>query len=77
MTGAIIGDLAAWLYDTEKEVDHATRLYSLKMDKEDWYASHFMAKLIFSLRNGATKKEAALVEHLFWGIILTLCISFI
>lgn len=53
----------AWLYDTEKEVDHATRLYSLKMDKEDWYASHFMAKLIFSLRNGATKKEAALVEH--------------
>lgn len=53
----------AWLYDTEKEVDHATGLYSLKMDKEDRYASHFMAKLIFSLRNGATKKEATLVEH--------------
>ena len=54
----------AWLYDTEKEVTNAAQIYSLKMDKEDWYASHFMAKLIFALRKGATKKEAAMVEHI-------------
>lgn len=54
----------AWLYDTEKEVTNAAQIYSLKMDKEDWYASHFMVKLIFALRKGATKKEAAMVDHI-------------
>ncbi len=52
-----------WLYDTEQETRSAYRDYSLYHDKEDWYAGAFMCLLIFALRHGASKKEAASVEH--------------
>ena len=42
----------------------AYSLSCLSDDKEDWYAGAFMCLLIFALRHGASKKEAALVEHI-------------
>lgn len=53
-----------WLYETEQETRTAYQRYSLYDDKEDWYAGAFMCLLIFALRHGASKKEAALVEHI-------------
>ncbi len=52
-----------WLYDTEQETRSAYRDYCLYDDKEDWYAGAFMCLLIFALRHGASKKEAASVKH--------------
>ncbi len=53
-----------WLYDTEQETRDAFREYGLNDDKEDWYAGAFMCLLIFSLRHGASKREAASVKHI-------------
>ena len=53
-----------WLYDTEPETRIAYQRYSLYDDKEDWYAGAFMCLLVFALRHGASKKEAAMVEHI-------------
>lgn len=54
--------VVGWLYE-EDELSDSVQKYSLPEEKEDWYAAHFLAKLICALRNGATKKAAAQVEH--------------
>lgn len=53
--------IIGWLFD-EKEISHAIHKFCLCDNKEEAYASHFLANLIFKLRNGATKKDAAQVE---------------
>ena len=53
-----------WLYDTEQETRSAYQNYCLSDDKEDWYAGAFMCLLIFALRHGSSKKEAASVKHI-------------
>lgn len=53
-----------WLYETELETRSAYQNYCLYDDKEDWYAGAFMSLLIFALRHGASKKEAATVKHI-------------
>ena len=50
-----------WLFD-EKDISHAIHTFCLCDDKEELYASHFLAKLIFKLRHGKTKKDAAQVK---------------
>lgn len=50
-----------WLYDGD-EISNAIHRYCICDDKEELYASHFMASLIYRLRTGYTKKEAAQVE---------------
>ena len=55
--------VVGWIFDAENDVI-AIQNYSLHEEKEDWYATNFLAKLICVLRKGATKKEAALVEHI-------------
>ena len=50
-----------WMYD-EDSISHAIHFYCLCDDKEELYASHFMAKLICMLRTGSTKIDAAQVE---------------
>ena len=52
----------AWLFDTPDDISLAINNYCLCDDKEDVYASHYIAKLIFALRNGATKNDAAQAE---------------
>lgn len=52
-----------WLYDTEQETRSAYQNYGFYHDKEDWYAGVFMCLLIFALRHGASKKEAASVKY--------------
>lgn len=52
-----------WLYDTEAETASAYQEYGFIYDKEDWYAGAFMWKLIFTLRHGASKEEALMVEN--------------
>ncbi len=49
-----------WLCDSE--LSHAVHTYCLCDEKEEVYASHFLARLIYALRHGATKNEAAKVE---------------
>lgn len=53
-----------WLYDSDQETREAFQKYGLNDDKEDWYAGGFMCLLIFALRHGASKKEAAFVNHI-------------
>ena len=50
-----------WMYDGD-EISNAIHRYCICDDKEELYASHFMANLIYRLRTGYTKKEAAQVE---------------
>lgn len=53
-----------WLCDTEEDTYNAFLKYGLNKDKEDWYAGAFIAKLIFVMRHGTSKKEAVLVQHI-------------
>lgn len=50
-----------WIYD-EDSISHAIHSYCLCDEKEEVYASHFMAKLIYKLRTGSAKIDAAQVE---------------
>lgn len=50
-----------WIYDAD-EISSAIHKYCILDDKEELYASHFMANLIYKLRTGFTKKDAAQVE---------------
>lgn len=50
-----------WMYD-EDSISHAIHSYCFCDEKEEAYASHFMAKLIYKLRTGSTKIDAAQVE---------------
>ncbi len=50
-----------WMYDGD-EISNAIHRYCICDDKEELYASHFMANLIYRLRTRYTKKEAAQVE---------------
>lgn len=64
-TASVLRAIAiGWLYDTEQETRIAYQRYSLYDDKEDWYTGAFMCLLIFALRHGASKKEAAMVKHI-------------
>lgn len=47
-----------WIFEDKEDLQTAIQMYCLHEDKEEWYAAHFMAKLIYTLRHGATKKEA-------------------
>lgn len=53
--------IIGWLFD-EVDISHAIHTFCLCDDKEELYASHFMASLICRLRHGITKKDAAQVE---------------
>lgn len=50
-----------WVYDGD-DIFQAISTYCLLDEKEEVYASHFLANLIYLLRTGSTKKEAAQVE---------------
>ena len=50
-----------WMYDAD-EISSAIHKFCILDDKEELYASHFLAHLIYRLRTGFTKKEAALVD---------------
>jgi hypothetical protein len=54
--------IVGWLYDSEKETTHAVNAYALPHGKEELYACHYIAKLIYALRHGATKNDAAQVK---------------
>lgn len=54
----------AWLYESEDELQRAINVHCLYEDKEEFYAASFMAKIIFALRHGATKKEVGQVEFI-------------
>ncbi|MBE6287779.1 MAG: hypothetical protein E7099_06285 [Mediterranea massiliensis] len=49
-----------WFYDSD--LSQVVHTYCLCDEKEEVYASHFLARLICALRHGATKNEAAKVE---------------
>lgn len=51
-----------WLYDTPGAIEQAIETYGQCEEKEELYAANYMARLIHSLRYGATKNEAAQVE---------------
>lgn len=53
--------IIGWMYDGD-EITNAIHRYCICDDKEELYASHFMANLIYRLRTGYTKKESAQVE---------------
>jgi hypothetical protein len=53
--------IIGWMYDGD-EISNAIHRYCICDDKEELYASHFMANLIYRLRTGYTKKEAAQIE---------------
>ena len=53
--------IIGWMYDGD-EISSAIHKYCILDDKEELYASHFMANLIYKLRTGFTKKDAAQVE---------------
>lgn len=59
----IIGAIAlGWISDSlEQCEEYAHRFHD---EKEDWYAAHFLSKLIFVLRHGDTKRRALKVEHI-------------
>ena len=62
-TKSVIRAIAvAWLYENEEELRHAIKTYCLWNDKEEMYATSFMAEIIYALRHGTTKKEAGQVE---------------
>lgn len=50
-----------WLYESDI-ISQAIHTFCLCDDKEEVYASHFMASIICELRYGATKKDAAQVK---------------
>lgn len=50
-----------WLFD-EKDISYAIHRFCLCDDKEELYASHYLANMIFKLRHGKTKKDAAQVK---------------
>lgn len=52
-----------WIYSTLEDVHTAVQAYILCEEKEEWYTSHFLAALIFSLRHGATKKDAMIDDN--------------
>lgn len=51
-----------WLYDSEEETTHAVNAYALPHGKVEMYTCHYFAKLIYALRHGATKNDAAQVK---------------
>ena len=53
--------IIGWMYDAD-EISSAIHKFCILDDKEELYASHFLAHLIYRLRTGFTKKEAALVD---------------
>lgn len=58
----IIGSIAlGWISDSLEQCDNFAHCF--QVEKEDWYASHFISKLIFALRHGDTKRRALKVEH--------------
>lgn len=56
--------VVGWIFGTEEATMDAVHKYCRFDEKEAFYACHFLALLIFSLRNGATKNEAAQVEFI-------------
>ena len=50
-----------WMYDAD-EISSAIHKFCILDDKEELYASHFLAHLIYRLRTGFTKKDAAQVD---------------
>lgn len=58
----LIGAIASgWVCDSLEQCDMYAN--SFHDDKEDWYAAHFLSKLLFALRHGDTKRRALKVEH--------------
>lgn len=53
-----------WIFENREDLQTAIHTYCLYEDKEELYAAHFMAKIIYALRHGATKTEAVNVECL-------------
>lgn len=53
--------IIGWLFD-EGDISHTIHTFCLCDDKEELYASHFMASLICKLRHGVTKRDAAQVS---------------
>lgn len=51
-----------WLYDGFGDNIEIVTNYCLCEEKEAWYASHFLSRLIVALRNGVSKKEAVNVN---------------
>lgn len=50
-----------WMYDAD-EISNAIHKFCILDDKEELYAAHFLAHLIYRLRTGFTKKDAAQVD---------------
>lgn len=50
-----------WMYD-EDAIPNTIYTYCLRDEKEELYASNFLANLIYKLRTGTTKKNAAQVK---------------
>ncbi len=57
MRSIVIG----WIYD-ENNISRALQTYCLRDEKEEVYASNFIANLIYKLRTGSSKNDAAQVE---------------
>lgn len=53
--------IIGWIYD-DYSIPNAINTYCLRDEKEQVYATNFMANLIYQLRTGASKKDAAQVE---------------
>lgn len=53
--------IIGWLYDGD-DISQAIHAYCLCDEKEGVYASHFLAGMIYRLRTGSTKNDAAQVE---------------
>lgn len=56
--------VVGWLYDTEEETSKRVQMYGLNDEKSEWYAMHFLSSLIFTMRNGGTKRRTLTVEHI-------------
>lgn len=53
--------IIGWLFESN-DISHAIHTYCLCDDKEELYASHYMANIICELRHGATKVDAAQIN---------------
>lgn len=53
--------IIGWMYDAD-EISNAIHKFCILEDKEELYATHFLAHLIYRLRTGFTKKDAAQVD---------------
>lgn len=64
IVNALVRSIAVgWIFDVDED-STPIQIYVLHEDKEDWYATHFLARIICALRKGASKNAAALVEHI-------------